>query len=220
MNIQVNYNNKFLSLRSKALILRYVWVVLYFSVISSTAYCKEDVRVTGTVLEASGFHRPISFATVRALNASDSTVVATEVADGYFYKNYTPGGDNPKTYTGGFTLVLPREKGKYILSFTAVGYEEATMDIDLGELGRREYELKLPPVYLAEVSEALDEVVVTASKVKFYHKGDTLVYNADAFKLAEGSMLDALIQQMPGVELKDDGRIYVDGEGNMWKNCC
>ena len=58
----------------------------------------------------------------------------------------------------------------------------------------------------------MDEVVVTASKVKFYYKGDTLVYNADAFVLAEGSMLDALIKQLPGVELKSDGRIYHEGK--------
>ena len=50
-----------------------------------------------------------------------------------------------------------------------------------------------------------------ASKVKVYHKGDTIVYNADAFALPEGSMLDALIRQMPGVELKGD-KIYVNGQ--------
>ena len=51
-------------------------------------------------------------------------------------------------------------------------------------------------------------------KVKFYHKGDTIVYNADAFQLGEGSMLDALIRQLPGAELSKDGRIYV-----KWKVC-
>ena len=68
-----------------------------------------------------------------------------------------------------------------------------------------------PRFYLTHESKKLDEVVVTASKVKFYYKGDTLVYNADAFKLAEGSMLDALIQQLPGVEQRDDGQIFVNG---------
>ena len=48
--------------------------------------------------------------------------------------------------------------------------------------------------------------------MKFYHKGDTVVYNADAFVLAEGSMLDALVRQMPGVEIKKDGRIYHNGQ--------
>ena len=53
---------------------------------------------------------------------------------------------------------------------------------------------------------------MTATKVKFYSKGDTLVFNADAFQLQEGSMLDALIRQLPGVELKSDGRILVNGK--------
>ena len=59
---------------------------------------------------------------------------------------------------------------------------------------------------------SLGEVQVKATKIKFYNKGDTLVFNADAFQLSEGSMLDGLIRQLPGVELKDDGRIYVNGK--------
>ena len=42
-------------------------------------------------------------------------------------------------------------------------------------------------------------------------KGDTLVYNAAVFQLSEGSMLDQLVRQLPGVELRDGGRIYVNG---------
>ena len=40
-------------------------------------------------------------------------------------------------------------------------------------------------------------------------KGDTLVYDANAFQLAEGSMLDELIRQLPGVRLESGGRITV-----------
>lgn len=76
--------------------------------------------------------------------------------------------------------------------------------------------IELPTVRLSrprsEDPEQLKELTVTASKVMFYHKGDTLVYNANAFLLAEGSMLDALIEQLPGVELKNDGRIYCNGK--------
>lgn len=58
----------------------------------------------------------------------------------------------------------------------------------------------------------LDAVDVVASKVKMVMNGDTLVYNADAFKLAEGSMLDKLIEQLPGVTLSDGGQIKVNGQ--------
>ena len=55
-------------------------------------------------------------------------------------------------------------------------------------------------------------MVVKATKVKSIIKATTIVYNADAFQLGEGSMLDALIRQLPGAELSKDGRIYVNGK--------
>ena len=57
----------------------------------------------------------------------------------------------------------------------------------------------------------LGEATVKASRIMMVMKGDTLVYNAAAFQLSEGSMLDQLVRQLPGVELRDGGRIYVNG---------
>lgn len=66
------------------------------------------------------------------------------------------------------------------------------------------------PMY-REMVRKLKEVKVTATLVKMVMKKDTIVYNADAFQLAEGSMLDQLVAQLPGVELRDNGQIYVNG---------
>lgn len=55
----------------------------------------------------------------------------------------------------------------------------------------------------------LEEVTV-ATKVKFFYKGDTLIYNADAFNLPVGSMLDDLVRAI-GCELKSDGAITHQG---------
>ncbi len=76
--------------------------------------------------------------------------------------------------------------------------------------------LNIPKVELTRTDDSprpneLKELTVTASKVKFYHKGDTLIYNADAFVLPEGSMLDVLVARLPGVELHSDGRIFCNG---------
>lgn len=60
-------------------------------------------------------------------------------------------------------------------------------------------------------SRELGEATVTATHIKMYHKGDTLIYNADAFQTADGSMLDDLVRQLPGVEMRD-GRIYAQGK--------
>ena len=75
----------------------------------------------------------------------------------------------------------------------------------------------LPVIYLKRAPQKvawetdMKEVTVTATKLKFFYKGDTLVYDASAFKLPEGSMLDDLIRQLPGAELRENGEILVNG---------
>lgn len=84
------------------------------------------------------------------------------------------------------------------------------------KLGPRENYAIINPIRMTRVPffkpKELDEVTVTASRVKMVVKGDTITYNADAFALAQGSMLDGLIDQLPGAELKSDGRIFINGE--------
>ena len=63
----------------------------------------------------------------------------------------------------------------------------------------------------AQQALELDEVTVTASRVKMIVRGDTLVYDGDAFALARGAMLAQLVDQLPAVERKSVGRIYVNG---------
>lgn len=56
----------------------------------------------------------------------------------------------------------------------------------------------------------MKDVTVTSTRIKMVMRGDTIVYDAAAFELAEGSMLDALVAQLPGAELAD-GQIKVNG---------
>lgn len=93
-------------------------------------------------------------------------------------------------------------------------YAPEWVDFNLGVIPEGLKTSTLPTAYLRKPSKInqLNEVTVTASKIMFYHKGDTLVYNADAFVLAEGSTLDALINQLPGVTLNSNGVIYCNGK--------
>ncbi|MGN1236772.1 MAG: outer membrane beta-barrel protein, partial [Bacteroidaceae bacterium] len=104
--------------------------------------------------------------------------------------------------------------GKYILRCEKEGYITSYNNFEIKKLYKNEATIKLEKPFLIKrqpKSNTLKEVAIKATKVKFYFKGDTLVYNADAFELAEGSMLDALINQLPDVELKKGGEIYVRG---------
>ena len=112
-----------------------------------------------------------------------------------------------------FILLVPKA-GDYLLRFSKEGYVERTMAYRVDKLRKAEPVMLHDPVLLRRKPKetALGEATVKATKVKFYMRGDTIVYNADAFQLEEGSMLDALIRQLPGAELKDDGRIMVNGK--------
>lgn len=167
------------------------------------AFGADDVSVSGYVYDDQ-MRMPIPTATIDVIDTTDSTAVASTTANWiYQYNDYIEN-------TGGFGLELPRKR--FLLQIRNDGYEPQTLDVDLTKLSKRQFKLMLAPIYLTrERRHQLNEVSVTATKVKFYNRGDTIVYNADAFQLAEGSMLDALIEQLPGVTIDDNGVITVNG---------
>lgn len=111
-----------------------------------------------------------------------------------------------------YSFKVPRTNAVYNLEIMHPEYQTLYHTVIVDKIGRREFTRELPNLFLQRAPRRLGEVTVTASKIKFYNRGDTLVYNADAFELAEGSMLDALVKQLPGVELREGGQIYVNGE--------
>ncbi len=161
----------------------------------------QTVDLSGDV-EDSFLKRPLTKAKVSVLTA-DSVVIADSLKMILFLN-----GDNRitkahfgiKVRTGCDYLVHAQMKGyDDVWKRVSVG-RQATEDIDIGTLQMRKTR-----------SLNLDEVVVTATRVKFYYRGDTLVYDATAFQLPEGSMLDDLIRQLPGVTMNTDGEIFVNG---------
>ncbi len=145
---------------------------------------------------------------VRLLNAQDSTELVHVEADGEY------DGPVKGQFIRKSIFIFPEvdRNKKYILEFTRENYEPLYLNIDPASISDRVDNMNLGKIYMKRKVKMLDEIVVKASKIMFYNKGDTIIYNADAFVLAEGSMLDALIRQMPGVELKDGGEIYVNGK--------
>ena len=107
---------------------------------------------------------------------------------------------------------VPNADAAYILTARCPGYEDFTDTVMIKKRTNRNININLDDIYFHKKAKKLGEVVVKATKVKFYAKGDTLVFNADAFALPEGSMLDALVKQLPGVEIRDGGEIYVNGK--------
>lgn len=112
--------------------------------------------------------------------------------------------------------VMPIKRAKkqtYHINIKHPNYETYSLTLSNLQPGKRELTRFVTNVFLQRKmkEKQLGEVTVKATQVRIYSKGDTLVYNADAFNLAEGSMLDELIKQLPGVELNSNGQITVNG---------
>ena len=113
-----------------------------------------------------------------------------------------------------FHFSLPAKTQNIILRAEKEGYEPGYVSMKVRSY-KRVKDVYAPWLNLKKRNsmeeQSLEEVVVTASKVQLVWHGDTLVYNADAFNIPQGSMLDGLIRQLPGVTLKDNGEILVNG---------
>ena len=99
--------------------------------------------------------------------------------------------------------------GKYIIKAERKGYETSYMNCELRS--QREFFVAVNCIRMDKVYQ-LREVTVTSTKIKMVMRGDTIVYNADAFNLPEGSMLDALVSKLPGAKLTKNGEIFVNGK--------
>lgn len=186
-------------------VLKYIITIICF-LGTLTAYSQENnYTLKGEIFEDNTKVQLLE-CRVEVLSAADSVVIASTTAT----RKYISGKDY--FYTSEYSLTIPKKEGDYLVRVAKNGYETTWQSVPLRNLYQREYSRSIPKIYMQrEKVINLDEVVVKATKVKFYLKGDTIAYNADAFQLAEGSMLDALIRQLPGAELKANGKIFVNG---------
>lgn len=146
--------------------------------------------------------------TAEAIMLSKTTNDTIHATRSFAYRGY----GNKMVLFADLNFKVPRHPDSYILKGYAEGYDTVYATVDIDKVGARETLKEIPELEFYRKSKVLATATVTATKVKFYMAGDTLVYNADAFKLPEGSMLDALINQLPGVELNDNGEIFVNGK--------
>jgi hypothetical protein len=127
---------------------------------------------------------------------------------------YKIGNKKDTTFVGG---ALSNERGafsfnnvstgNYLLKISFLGYIEQKK-----LLTKRTQALALGNISMEPNSVLINEAVVTANIPKMVIKDDTVVYNADAFRVPEGSVIEALVEVLPGAKIDDDGKISVNGK--------
>ncbi len=146
--------------------------------------------------------------TVRAVvvDASDKQPLIGAVAE-----LTAAGGSTPvktgMTAVGGKLTLTNIPYGKYTLRISFLGFENNAKEItvDSGEVD-------LGTVLMEPVSTMIDAVVLEVPAMRTSQKGDTVVYNAAAFKVAADASTEGLLAKMPGLTVSSDGTIEAQGE--------
>ena len=119
---------------------------------------------------------------------------------------------HPDSY---FYMQKNLSEGKYIFKIEHPDYFTTFIDKELLFKSRNTsidmQDIPIKRKGMENKEHMLGEIVVKSTKIKMVMKGDTIIYNADAFNLPQGSMLDALIRQLPGATLNSNGEIFING---------
>lgn len=161
-------------------------VAATFAAMTAMAQCG---KITGKIIDNST-REAVMHATVQLLGG-DSAFVAGTVTD-----------------VNGEFAIEAGGNGKFIVKVSSIGYSVITktvsvtggMDVALGTLTMR------PDAVM------LEGVTATGQAKKVVLKEDTFVYNANAFRTPEGSVVEELVKRLPGAEISDDGKITINGK--------
>ena len=130
------------------------------------------------------------------------------------YSERNMNSEAEKTFTV-FYITAP-VRTKYIAKVSMDGYIESCVAIDVqkNKKGTFPKEVTLKDILLQKdyATQDLGEATVTASRVAMVVKGDTVEYDARAFRIGEGSMLNKLFIMLPGVKVDENGQITRNGE--------
>ena len=181
-------------------------ITIIIALIATSAWAQETNNVTlqGSIQD-SFLERGLFDCTV-TLMRTDSTAVECQP------KVYEIGNDEMHISTV-FYIDVPRRAADYIIRVQKDGYDDGWAKVSVPD-GYKEKTLVVPMVNMKKSimkTVGLNEVVVKATRIKVKMRGDTLVYDATAFQLPEGSMLQHLIEQLPGARMTDAGEIFING---------
>lgn len=192
-------------------IYRFVICILYFTLSFTYLAAQENSRelrgkihtIQGNVTDSLQ-QEAMEFVTVSLFNSKgDSLITGTITAK-----------------EGNFELKNIRS-GNYRLRISYLGYRTINKDIQL--LRTSSTILNLGAILLSSSDILLDGITVVAEIPEMQVREDTVEYNAAAFRVAEGAVVEDLLKKLPGIEVDTEGaittasgksvnRVFVDGK--------
>ena len=121
----------------------------------------------------------------------------------------TASPDNKKYYTsgaGGVVEISGLQYGAYTLVASFLGYEDTKKEF---KLASPSYNLGRVP--MSESATKIETVVKEVKSLRASQNGDTLSYNAGAFKVSNDADVEGLLKKMPGITISN-GSVEAQGE--------
>ena len=165
--------------------MRNAWLLIMFLMVVAIGFSQE-ISLTGTVKDSLG--TGVDMANVIAINSE------TKGLESYGITNHA-GLYKLKLKTGHEYTVKVSYLGFKTESFT---FTATTNDA-------------VKDIVMQEQAAQLDEVEVTY-EMPVSVKGDTIVYDTDAFVSGTEKKLKDVLENLPGIEINDDGQIEVEGK--------
>ena len=148
------------------------------------------LNIRGTVFENDKL-QPMEGAAVKLFNERDSMITgATTKQNGQFLLPGIPSA----TYT---------------LQVSFMGFKTQKFKLTLPQ---KSGNFKVADVMMREDATIMAETVVEGKLPEMTVIDDTVAYNADAFKLPEGSMVEDLIKKLPGIVQDENGNFMFNGK--------
>jgi len=133
---------------------------------------------------------------------TSATVVSLSKADSTFL-SFALTSD-----TGEFEMAFPENQTEIIIQVTYLGYKQYQKDFDVTDKSA----LELGEIILEQDSNLMESITVEGERVPVKVSKDTVVYDADAFKVQPNDVVEDLLKKMPGIEVESDGTITAQGE--------
>jgi len=161
-------------------------VLVILSLLLATIGAAQEISLSGTVKDSLGVG--VDMANVIAINTE------TKGLESYGITNHT----------GLFKLKLKTGQ-QYTVKVSYLGFKPESFTFTAGESDA------VKDIIMQEQAAQLDEVDVTY-EMPVSVKGDTIVYDTDAFVSGTEKKLKDVLENLPGIEINDDGQIEVEGK--------
>ena len=166
-------------------------LLLCLTFLFSALSYSQNMKVSGRLVDSSGI-QPIHQASIMAIHLRDSVLVSytRSNANGEFAINNLP--------LDSFQLVIEHNNWTPRSIYLMGSAKKSTFE--------------LPDIRLYPKVQDVQAVVVTRNRNAMYFSGDTLVFVADSFKVAENAVVEDLLKKLPGIKVEDDGSITSQGK--------